>query len=1079
MPENAVVSLELKNLQEVLALLREMRDIKRELEEGGNNAPTSTRGTSSVSSTGEGMPIANPSKTVTNLSNAAAGQVAVPSTSGQPHTVQGPSTAPTAPIVTTAGPQAESGTAEPNVAKPSQAAPSPHAQGAPVSPAMPAVVPSKPKPAQPQQPPKAIELKDVIEGLGVFELYQRATSLTNVATGEMGMAIAQGRPFRSEALRPEIGATLITGLGTAIGFGFGGPSGAMLGAAITAPISSAYESFTKPGADRDVALADYRDLIRGQGLGDLASTPQPIIEAGQSMLRHGYRVSSSELERAGGRDTTGFWYGLDSWTGFIDDLKYPNGLSDRDYLNPNDQKGAWANVVRGLMGSKVPGEINDNAPAAADYLQRVQEMRHTPAALAANHGVAPNGWKGDISAMEANLFDDPYGVIGAAVLIQDSTKKGYRQAQDLIGRAERIGTQKATLASETENIAAGASLAQEQLSIAMRHGSAETKEAGERLADRTLQLAEQQRKEAEIYRSSNPRNYDKDKYNAMLERARTTELHAHDFKVLPYLETSRAERDARAEALKSSAAQSFETSLYSGTSASALPWKERSDALTEEIRLLRQSLEEGRRAGEIKKGSVEEYQFNSRIATAQHELSVVLPRERAQMEWEEKYLVNDAEVAKMRASKMPALLRASSETFAAGTYDIEIDTTRKKIDLLEKELSVRKDLTKEERLSKEAQADTLRVQEASLKAAKDLAVISANATISYAKTADTRAQTQVELLRSSGGDQGLTGRMSLLTSAGEDLRTAEKKITDLRKAGYSETSQEMIAARGERDQALVTKEQTRSELIGTPFSATSRIQDTKLQTEGALMQMGYGNYGDVRMNLKAQVQNKLSELHELDSMKENISKRFGWTDEDEVQYQQRRAGLAMETADLAKQYNEGWDQRLISEAFNTPGNGRLAMSQFTKYEATLAGVVHRSFVGTEQTTRFFREQTPRLLGMYGSGNPEEFANHLFDEDKLYPNRKAAMDREKGLGNPEAKKQAELRMNESQSVGGHAQTIRVDAPAVYNNIDIYIDGQRVPDGSKRVRITDNSSQINNFGGVRDVNENAHARQSPVG
>lgn len=157
-----------------------------------------------------------------------------------------------------------------------------------------------------------------------------------------------------------------------------------------------------------------------------------------------------------------------------------------------------------------------------------------------------------------------------------------------------------------------------------------------------------------------------------------------------------------------------------------------------------------------------------------------------------------------------------------------------------------------------------------------------------------------------------------------------------------------------------------------PPSPELRTRDSNLSTAYQLAQMGYGSYGDVRGILRQRLDVANQELGWMMENRRNQMENGRWTPAMEQAFTEARNNRILDAANLQKEYNTGWDQRLISEAYNLPASGRLALSRYGRREAAMYGVSHPAFGGTQADSERYQMMFPRSLAMMGTGAAANF-----------------------------------------------------------------------------------------------------------
>jgi hypothetical protein len=139
------------------------------------------------------------------------------------------------------------------------------------------------------------------------------------------------------------------------------------------------------------------------------------------------------------------------------------------------------------------------------------------------------------------------------------------------------------------------------------------------------------------------------------------------------------------------------------------------------------------------------------------------------------------------------------------------------------------------------------------------------------------------------------------------------------------------------------------------------MAQSDLSTKMAITQMTFNGEGNVRGMIDQQM--KLGRA-DLDQIMDRMSK----TSDPEIlaQLNRQKNEKMREMAGMQQQLENGWTERLVSQAFNTPGSGRMSMSQFTRRESSMfAGAYAQAFGGTQAQTARMRDGFRRLTSDVG------------------------------------------------------------------------------------------------------------------
>ena len=203
------------------------------------------------------------------------------------------------------------------------------------------------------------------------------------------------------------------------------------------------------------------------------------------------------------------------------------------------------------------------------------------------------------------------------------------------------------------------------------------------------------------------------------------------------------------------------------------------------------------------------------------------------------------------------------------------------------------------------------------------------------------------------------------------MAAAETRMQSLVAGGASYDDPEVQGLREQIANMKIGLAQEEVGLADVPMSGQQREKLATLQGETALMRMGYGGTaGGIRGNLMRQIAVMGERAEDLNRTEAALKSSGRWNDAMAARFAEQRSEVALHAAGLQSEYDEGFDQRLISRAYNMPPQGRLVMSGFTRRESAFSGVYNRLFGGTLEQTRRMRVDTPaRLHAMLSSGHP--------------------------------------------------------------------------------------------------------------
>jgi hypothetical protein len=417
----------------------------------------------------------------------------------------------------------------------------------------------------------------------------------------------------------------------------------------------------------------------------------------------------------------------------------------------------------------------------------------------------------------------------------------------------------------------------------------------------------------------------------------------------------------------------FGRALFGGASSDALPWGARSEALRREESTLQAERDERRRMGML--SQAEDNDFQRKIEQARYSREVTLPREREQSHNRENVLGADLALATREAASAGDIMRMGAAGQTGAQYDLQIGGLSEKLRVYKEILETSKMLTNEERMQLETSIKQTEAQKTRLEVAKGIDV--ANATYGAAAAESFIASGPVQRSLGSGAlsaSQVGGANSQLLTLQDQTVRAAERRLQDLRSQGLAEDHSAVLAARSEVEVQKGRRQDLMHSMAVPGLTSSERIDRSNLSTALDLMQQGYGSFGDTRSVLRGLIGQEEVRVRNLQDNRSKMKANGQWDPEMEARFVEARNESVGRAARLAEEFNSGWDQRLISEAFNAPGQGRLGMSRYTRREAVLSGIVHRAFGGSEESTREMRMSAMAIARNLGSGKPANFAD---------------------------------------------------------------------------------------------------------
>ena len=348
-----------------------------------------------------------------------------------------------------------------------------------------------------------------------------------------------------------------------------------------------------------------------------------------------------------------------------------------------------------------------------------------------------------------------------------------------------------------------------------------------------------------------------------------------------------------------------------------------------------------------------------------------VPREHEQMYNSERIAETGLTSAKARTAAMPGIIRGSAVD-QTKEYDLQREALARQQSTLEQILQTSRYLTHEQRVQLETQVEGLKVEQDRLKIAGGIAKASARYMTSETGNIEGSVNPTLALIRGAGGGAATTASLALLGATESNISGKQKQLAELKSLGLDDDSPEVQKVRRELAGMTIQREQQQRGLAVVPMAASDRARKSTLGAQEAFYEAGYGSFGDIRGNLLGQVHMSEKRVEELSANRQKLIAAGKWTEAMEADFTEARNQAALEGLGAAEKYSFGWDQRLISEAYNMPAHGRLFMSRYTKREAAAAGLYHRAFGGSESQTRSMREMYPAFARMMGSGDARNF-----------------------------------------------------------------------------------------------------------
>lgn len=562
--------------------------------------------------------------------------------------------------------------------------------------------------------------------------------------------------------------------------------------------------------------------------------------------------------------------------------------------------------------------------------------------------------------MAANLQTDPMGVMAAA-MTQGNTR--------MLGKAQKALEAKIAIEDETGANSAEMSLAGSRFNRAARYGGSEgAKRASGAYLGKVAAQAALLRQEAARIGGEDPA-----KARQLMAQASQLEEEAGDQVADTIYASQVDEASARGARAVGQADRAFDTALYGGQSAGSLPWDQRAGAYRTQARELQRLMaERGERLS-----PAERMRMQEQIDELNFKADFEVPRQREGMVNQEKISTTGLENAQAMSREMPAILRGSAVD-QTRQFELQADALGRVRATYEEILRTSRYLTMEQKIQYQTQIENLKVDE---ERARVTGIYAKNAAVRQTVetgNVETGVAPTISLIRGAGGAQGAAAQAELLGLTDSNIAASEAELAANIQAGMSPDSPQNQAIRSRIASMKIGRENQMRGLAIAPMSAQDRARRSDLSTEAAFYERGYGTFGDIRGNLLAQIEMVEKRMGELEANRTKIrsGKVAGvtWTDAMEADYTEAKNAAALEALGLSEQYNYGYDQRLISEAYNMSGMGRLGMTRFTRREAAAMGVFHRALGGSEEQTRKMREMYPAMTRAMGSGNPMNFAD---------------------------------------------------------------------------------------------------------
>jgi hypothetical protein len=823
-----------------------------------------------------------------------------------------------------------------------------------------------------------LTLRDLGAAIGGQMAYSQSMDILRQFAGGYSQSVVTGKPFHAESLIPGAGALAFTSIGAGIGFSLGGPPGALVGAGIGSGVGSIWQSTMEPIIKKDIAFDDMLSLMKsGYGMSDGRGVNGRIIRSSQGMTQ-------GEL----------------------------------------DQQMAWLQSGVPLPAYAFHKSRELNSPFLRDaYDKSIHEALYSPGAIKKRGGRLPR--LGDTWTDEEDddmLLDTAYkNPVNAAILRRRGKTK-------LAGIAEKRAALAITLPDDMAGDEGAISYYGLTAGLAVRYGGSQAGR-GEAEAEKSamLSLAAHKRAQARLMSQS---------HNPGQAKALDFEADAL-LKTADLVDKERrfgamgAEVSAHAESLMGSASRGMEKALFGGGRYDTLPWNELQRSYETSASELERLMRDKAAAGML--SPAERTQIENQVADLRHKASVGVPRQQEQARNRTILSEQTLKGAEMMAQGAHGFMFGSAQE-QAGQYDAQLKVLQEREKVLKNILDTSRYITYEEKLQLQTEIQQLKVSEEQARKASALATAQAGRMERDTENVLGTFNPKKSLIRGVGGADASEAYSKLYSASLNDVSSAEKERTDLIKAGFDLKSPEVRAKDREIMSLKLTSEQTLRGMATVPESGKDRALRSNLDTQSAIYEAGFGGSpGALRGNLMQQMQLNQKRLQDLSSNRSKLISQGRWTEGMEGDYAESANAVRQSQVGLAARYDQGWQENLISEAYNMPSQGRLMMSQFTRREASLRGIVNPAFGGSEEDTRSMRMFPTRMMQMPGMGTPQGFNGHML----------AAAASGKSKGNGEV-------------------TVRV-----------------IVETEKGVKLKDTTQTVEAFKSAEDVTTNVHARNTPSG
>ncbi len=916
----AIINIRLANIEQALAQVRELRGQLEGLGVGIGGAAPMPGGVPGGG--GNGVPGAAP----------AGGQMAASSTPPPP-----PMTPPTA--VSMAGATAGTPAAAASAAASQQAAQNPQPGGAPD--------PPSPQPPVPPVPVPGSNFKEMAAAVGLNQAITDTFRVINQGLGMASQSAASGGPAYYERMVPGAISTTLTVLGTLAGFAIGGPVVAGLGALVASGIGGGVSALIGPEIEKDIANRRMRAAMWGyDGRFPAGSLPTAVAEVAYRGAIEGRPLPPELAARLGDL------YGTSSYAG---SQTMRPGLFNQEMLEAGTnalQRLIYDPAVLRQMGA--PDSYA--ASADADTIRRIAHAGawSDPGAAATALGALKNKTPAD----EAFA-----GLLRQIVPVKEATK-----AKLELGEAQTaLATERMSLYGARENI--GFQSAMQTTIDALREQLAAMR--GLRAANNPDVVADGLNAAGLGWLAPTARErlrqYGTETTDAEGMAQAALDMALERQKWQPR-QTENAEISAKDAYRMNQAKRDLDMFRRTGVPVASLPWGRLTNEANARVDRLSTIVDN------TPENTPARYAAEDELGQAEHFRDYELPAQIREAKYTSAQSTIGLASAQRSAAGASAWHFGSAMEQATGPLDEQIRATRELLDLNRSVLETKKNLTDEERKQlatgvAQGEADIKR-----LTAARAVAAIVAQYRIDIDPAQAALQRAQISVVQ---GGAGSIGTSAAIDYAQADLSLRQNALQSA-SAVFGPNSQEALNARANVRAAQLALAQTQGAAGAPAPSAAWDIEMNRATTMGEFFRAGYfGSAGAARANIQKRLGLIQEQMGYLDRNRTDLIEQGRWGgDAAQRDYEARKQQLALQALDLQQQYDEGWDQRMISQVYSLGGNSSLARSQMTHREAALAGIYNRAFGGThEQRFRARTEGPARYLSIIAGGNAKGMGEH--------------------------------------------------------------------------------------------------------